>query len=228
MGRYLNHSKGCCYGNCGNPFLTSRSFLLHISEQTAALFHIRPTSSHSEVVLCLGPKWRYEAGARRTKKKNLLFSVQLKKALLKSSVHQNLNNPSLELWKKKPSWVRKKRPSFTSSCSSTGKTPIMHVMLEVKPWNLFMLLFTEAGNNFTMRLTPKLQHVSRSLPTPCAVASPSSWVCLDQRKAQPWMCDKKRCATPHYPTQASLQRDTHFVKVFVKKKKKTLFTRFPG
>lgn len=26
MGQYLNHSKGCCYGNCRNPFLTSQAF----------------------------------------------------------------------------------------------------------------------------------------------------------------------------------------------------------
>lgn len=49
MGRYLNHSKGCCYGNCGNTCLTSRAFhaaLLQIFEQNAVLCHIRPMYTH--------------------------------------------------------------------------------------------------------------------------------------------------------------------------------------
>lgn len=49
MGRYLNHSKGCCYGNSGNPFLTSWPFnvaLLQIIEQNAVLCHIRSMYTH--------------------------------------------------------------------------------------------------------------------------------------------------------------------------------------
>lgn len=49
MGRYLNHSKGCCYGNCGNPFLRSWAFhaaLLRIFEQNAVLCHIKPMYTH--------------------------------------------------------------------------------------------------------------------------------------------------------------------------------------
>lgn len=49
MGGYLNHSKGCCYGNCGNPFLRSQAFhagSLQIFELNAVLCHIRPMYTH--------------------------------------------------------------------------------------------------------------------------------------------------------------------------------------